>query len=445
MHTTVALALLGQLLAMGPAGVSACLTNSELHGGQHLSRRQIRGTPSNLTNDATIPIGKGDRFSDGAIAPIGIGSEQPSNFTTVYNTAEIASATRALAREYNLEYFEAPHKTYHNTTMFGLKLPSSGPTTVFLEAGIHARERGGPDHLLNFLSDLLWAERHGTGLLYGGVEYSAEDVQCARSVGVVVLPNVNPDGIAYDHETNSCWRKNRNPASANPDDADSIGVDLNRNFPPAWEYEKSMAPNATQGTISNDPRTVVFRGAIPLSEPEAKNIAWTMEQMPDLKWFLDLHSIAGQMLYGSGFDTNQFKDEMMNVLNSSYNGRRGIIPDDRAKGYVYAEYYPQEEYDKSLIVAGSVADALLASGGRPYFAQQSAGLYPAPGGSSDLPMFRALHNQTKHWANGFTLEFGQPNSDALCEFYPTVEMHKLNMIETGAALVAFLLSAARND
>jgi hypothetical protein len=449
MKTAAAIALLCQLLAFDSTPVSACLTEAELRGnGVHLSslhRRQIGR--ANKTDEGTIPIGVGDRFQNGAVTPVGIGTQVPANLTTVYNVVEIQSAARALVREYNLEYFETPFKTHGNATMFGIKVPcanagAASNFTVLLEAGIHARERGGPDHLLNFVSDLLWAEQHGSGLIYGGVEYTAAEVQKARSVGFVVLPLVNPDGVAFDHATNACWRKNRNPASAVPDDTLSVGIDLNRNFPPAWDYRTAMAPNTTEWTISDEANTEVFRGTAPLSEPEAQNVVWTMDQIPELRWFLDLHSMAGMMLYGWGLDTNQGKDQSMNLFNKAYDGKRGAIPDNRARGYVYGEYYDPEEYLAATITATNVADAMLAAGGRNYFAQQSAGLYPAPGSSADHPMYRALQDPAKKWANGFTLEFGEANDEAKCEFYPTVEMHQLSMMETGAAFMEFLLSAA---
>lgn len=106
---------------------------------------------------------------------------------------ELASGTRGLAQEFSLPYFEAPHKTYENRTMFGLKVPGSHSRvntgyTVLLQARIHARERGGPDHLLNFIANLLWARREGTGLTYGGSRFMAEEVHTALSAGIVVLP-----------------------------------------------------------------------------------------------------------------------------------------------------------------------------------------------------------------------------------------------------------------
>jgi len=449
MKTAIIISLLCELLAVGPTAVSACLTEADIHDprgdGLLLNRRQEGEEPSNLTNEGTIRVGTGDRFDNGTILPVGIGSSSPANITTVYNVVEIQSASRALVREYGLDYFETPFKTYENATVFGFKVPSAANASfsVIIQTGIHARERGGPDHLLNFLADLLWAERQGKGLIYGGMEYTAAEVRRARSVGVVVLPLVNPDGVAYDHATDSCWRKNRNQASALPNDTNSVGIDLNRNFPPAWDNAKAMAPNTTDDAISADPSSILFKGTEPLSEPESKNIVWTMDQMPDLRWFLDVHSMAGVMLYGWGHETNQGKDKSMNLLNPAYDGKRGAIPNNRALGYVYSEYYDQHEYDASTLTAAGMVDAMVASGGRQYYAQQSAGLYPAPGAASDHAMYRSLLDPVTKWANGFTLEFGAANFDARCLFYPTVESHLLSTVETGAAFMEFLLNVAK--
>lgn len=205
------------------------------------------------TNGTSIPISVGNRFSDGRSVPQGVGFHPTANFSTVYNIAEIDSASKALCREFNLPCFDTPHKTYEQRTISGLKLggpshPTNTSYTVLITAGIHARERGGPDHLLNFASDLLHANRANTGLTYGGMTYTPSDIRIALSVGVVLLPLLNPDGVAYDHSTDLCWRKNRNPTNSVPGDPNSIGIDLNRNFSPVWNYTQYFVqrPRARQ-------------------------------------------------------------------------------------------------------------------------------------------------------------------------------------------------------
>ncbi|KAK0616194.1 peptidase M14 [Immersiella caudata] len=464
MKTTAAVSFLCLLL-----GTSACLTEWELHHGghrhPHLTRRQFgNGTNSNVTKG--IPVGVGDRFGGGTIAPRGLGILNPpypippanliigappdpadAPFQTVYNTDEIKSASRGLVREFGLEYFETPHKTYENRTMFGFKVPGershghkNSGYTVLLQAGIHARERGGPDHLINFIADLLWARREKKGLTYGGLVFTAEEVRTALSVGIVVLPLINPDGVAYDQATDSCWRKNRNRASATPNDTFSIGIDLNRNFPPGWDFKKAMAPGVDIGS-STDPGSEIFVGTAPLSEAETKNVDWTMDQMPDMRWFLDLHSFAGVLLTGWGHDSNQVTDKAMNLLNPQYDGKRGQFPDTNQ--YRYGEYYAQKAYDQVALAARSIVEAMAAVAGATWVSFQSVSLYPVSGAVSSHPMYRSLVDPKKKWAEGLTLEFGSPSPDPQCPFYPTVINHQKNMAEVGAAFMGLLLSAAR--
>jgi len=441
MKALTTISLLSQALC-----AAACLTEQELrniHGGlPTLERRQDRRT--NRTNANTIPIGTGDRFKNGTVAPRGIGSQTHVNFTTVYNSVEIKSATLGLVNEFNLTYFELPHKTYENRTMYGFRVPGKRGYQVFLESGIHARERGGPDHMLNFVADLLWAKREGKGLAYGGVTYTAADVATVTEFGIVVVPLVNPDGVAFDHTTHECWRKNRNPAAVQKEEPEmSVGVDLNRNFEAVWDYHKLMANITDSFSVSDEPASQVYHGAAPLSEPEAKNIDWVFDQTPDVRWFVDLHSHATQVLYGWGHDTNQVRDRNMNMLNHTYDGKRGAVPDDPDKGYVYGEYMEQMELDKNMLVSGRVADGMLAASGRSYTAQTSVGLYPTTGAVSDQLSYRSLFDKSKKDALGITVEFGSPNRQALCDFYPTIQGHRLNMFDVGAGMMEFLLAAAR--
>ncbi|KAK0644639.1 hypothetical protein B0T16DRAFT_333383 [Cercophora newfieldiana] len=437
------------------------------------------GNGTNSTTGTAIPVGVGDRFQGGTIAPRGIGIldppyafpsngpiviwpppvPPPAPFPPIYNVGELASATRALVREFGLEYFEMPHKTHHNATMYGCKIPGSdshphhGPGgggnsnsgkgyTVLLQAGIHARERGGPDNLLNFAADLLWARRENKGLNYGGQVFTPAQVRTALSVGIVILPVVNPDGVAYDQATNSCWRKNRNPASAFANDTygSSIGVDINRNFPAAWDARRLLAPDVYGVAGPSNPYSETYGGTAPLSEPEAKNIDWVMDRMPDLKWFLDLHSVAGVLLYGWGHDSNQAVDKNMNLLNSQYDGKRGVFPD--TPGFRYGEYYAQKAYDKVSIMVTSMVEAMSSVAGLTWNASPSISLYATTGTASSHPMYRSLADPKKKWAEGLALEFGGGGGSG-CPHYPGVQQHQVNMGETGAAMMALLLSAER--
>jgi hypothetical protein len=59
-------------------------------------------------------------------------------------------------------------------------------------------------------------------------------------------------------------------------------------------------------------------GTKPFSEPETQSIKWVMDTYSAVRWFVDLHSYAGDVLYSWGSDDNQSKYSYMNFMNSSY-------------------------------------------------------------------------------------------------------------------------------
>lgn len=448
--------------------VTACLTEAELNGNIHhpsrtrpLMPRQSDDFPP-PTNNGTVPVGTGDRFRNGTVPPRGIGSRNYTDtldlstipeLSTVYSAAEIKSALLALQHTYpsQVEYLELPYKTYHNATMYGAKIRSSLSDDnkgykVLLESAIHARERGGPDYTINFISDLLYADAHSLpSLTYGGASYPLSQIRSVLSLGIIVIPLVNPDGVAHDQATNACWRKNRNPLSQIASDPEnSLGVDLNRNFPPVWNFTQALSPQA-YAPASFDPSSEIFAGTAPLSEPETQNIDWVLANFPDLAWFLDLHSMATMVLFGWGHDSNQVTDPEMNLLDPKYDGIRGVLPDDPANNTVYKEYIPQSEWDAAAIAAARVAGRMTDATGRLYTPLQAPNLYPTSGSSVDHGRWRKAKGLSKKSVNGLVVEFGEPNYLAECPFYPDMVAHRMNMIEVGTGFMEFLMVAERFD
>lgn len=457
----------------------ACLTPHERRGEPRIPRVGPNRRDTDEPASVYVPVGAGDRFQNGTIVPRGLGSGGDPEAKAL-NSAEIISALQALADDFALstELFEAPHKTYENRTTLGITATSAGCGTqagqsrikgraagrnnndngddpkfrAYLQAGIHSRERGGPDHVLYFLSDLLWASREGTGLTYGGRAYTAAEVQTALQLGLVVVPNLNPDGLAHDQATNSCWRKNRNPASRLDDSADpdaddrSIGVDLNRNYDAAWNYTQYFSDNVWPA--SDDPSTEAFYGTGPLSEPETQNSAWVFDHFADLAWFVDLHSPAATILYGSFFDSLQSSDPSMAWQNPAYDHVRGLIPDDPATGTAYGEYIPQEDWDTLIVAAERMAWGIRAAGFPGiYFGPvtlQGAMFYPTSGSSTDYAYNRHIIDPSKEKVLGVGFEFGEVlNWDDPCPFYPSAERYMQDMKEVSVGLMEFLLTAAR--
>lgn len=428
----------------------ACLLPHErdptLPGG-YLHRRQ---SDSDLDSYATeeyfeyvanysLPVAANttDRFEGGEVAPRGLGSQDPdTTFTEALNVIEIRSAIEALAKEFpEVQLFELPEKTHDGNTMFGAKVGNQtcdDAYRIFLMTGIHARERGGPDNLIYFIADLLWARREGTGLVYGNREYDNDDVNTALSTGIVFLPLVNPDGVAFDQQTNLCWRKNRNPDGP---------VDLNRNFDFLWNFTQHFAPGVDPA--STDPDSEIFYGTAPFSEPETKNVKWVYDNHKLINWFMDIHSFADLVMHPWGDDTNQDDDPRQNFTNPAYDGKRGVIND--TEEYQYESYIETTDWSRAENTARRVALAMTdGNGGRDVAFGQGASLYPTSGASDDYAYSRGLADRSLTLVRGFGVEFGVGNElmgEISCPFYPNETFFNMNIRSMGSGIMEFLLAA----
>ncbi|KXJ95768.1 zinc carboxypeptidase [Microdochium bolleyi] len=367
------------------------------------------------TADNGLPIGKTDRFEGGKLFPCGLGTQSnETRFNSILSVKEIRSGFLGLVNEYGISTFETPYVTHENATIFGGKIGGNRNCDeayrVYLNAAIHARER----------------------LTYGGCQYSRCDVSKALGTGIVFLPLSNPDGVAYDQATNECWRKNRNPAGA---------VDLNRNFDFLWnltQFTPSVAPNVA----SDDPTKQTYHGVAPFSKPESKSIKWVMDTFNKVRWFMDIHSFAGVVLYSWGSDENQSKNKDMNFMNRDYDNARGLMPDSPEEGLVYSEYIPAQDWSEVVFAGMRTGNAMDGATGRHYKVTQAAYLYPTSGASDDYAYSRHFADPTLNRINGFTVEFGFGNDNASCPFYPTQEQYSLNILETNSGFMEFLLAAA---
>ena len=424
------------LLAL-TATTSGCLLPEERdnRGMKRVVRRQG-------SNGA--PIGTGDRFSAGATAPRGLGSQSSgTSFSSILNVNEVKTGLAGLAKAYGIQTFDTPYKTFKGATIQGAKVGGSGTGDgaykVFINGQIHARERGSMDNVLYFISDLLYANKANTGLTYGSKTYTAAQVKTALSAGIVFIPLSNPDGTAYDQSSNSCWRKNRNTASGSS--GASVGVDLNRNFDFVWDFTSKFASSVRSEVASTNPSDETFHGKSAFSEPETKNIKWVFDTYSKIRWFVDLHSYAGDVLYSWGSDDNQSKYSYMNFQNSTYDSVRGILTDTPGSGKGYGEYAPQAEIDVEIQAAKRIGNGLTSGGGKSYTVMQASDLYPTSGSSDDYAYSRHFADPSKNLVHSYTVEFGFGNDAASCPFYPTVSQYNTNIKATGAGFMEFLLAA----
>ncbi|PSN65295.1 Zn-dependent exopeptidase [Corynespora cassiicola Philippines] len=398
-----------------------------IHTLNELSKRQ----------EDLAPIGQGDRFKGGKIAPRGLGAPKKGeklDVGAILNVDEVNSALKGLEKEYGIELFDAPYKTFEGRTVTGgvankAEKIKKDKQYIYLTSGIHARERGGPDNLIYFISDLLYANKHRVGLTYGNKTYTNSQVKTVLGSGIVFIPLTNPDGVVHDQANSNLWRKNRNPESSTPGRPLSVGVDLNRNFDFLWNFTKHFDPSVSPA--STNPESQAFYGTAPFSEPETRNMVWVYDIFPNIRWFIDVHSAAGTLLYSWGDDVNQSLDPKQNLFNPEFDGKRGIVEDE-----LYKEFVSQEDWDNIALTANRTTDAMMAVAGRDYVPQQAVGLYPTSGASDDYSFSRWHGDDNVNKVYGYTMEFGYPTN-----FYPTADEYVQNILDTNAGFMEFVLSA----
>jgi murein tripeptide amidase MpaA len=245
---------------------------------------------------------------------------------------EISSGIQLLADEYK-EYCELvalPNPSVETRPIFALAIGDhrgANIRTALFVGGLHAREWIPPDALLYLCADLLEARASGTGLGYGGSNISAEEIrQIFANLQLVVLPCANPDGRVYSQTIDPDWRKNRARISQHGEPC--VGVDLNRNFDIAWDFETAFAPGVV--SASNDPcNKYLYVGPAPASEPETRIVVWLLDQFAEARWFLDVHSAIPAVFHSWGLDDSQSDEPSMNFLNTSHDGQRGVAGDSR--------------------------------------------------------------------------------------------------------------------
>src|SRR5262245_30393772 len=141
-----------------------------------------------------------------------------------------------------------PHKTWEQRDCHALKIAhgdGAGRPGIYFLGGVHAREWGSPDILINFVQQLTAAYRTGKGITIGTKTFPAAQIQhIVNDKTVYVFPQANPDGRHHSMTSDPDWRKNRRPAPPGKTSPNCIGVDLNRNFDFLWNFPKYFSPLA---------------------------------------------------------------------------------------------------------------------------------------------------------------------------------------------------------
>ena len=369
------------------------------------------------------------------------------------NVAEVETALALAARPENAAFTELttlPHRTWEGRTCSALRIHAGQKARagVYLLGGVHAREWGSPDILVNLVQLLTDAYRTGTGITQGGASISADEVRrIVTTLDVVVFPQANPDGRHHSMTRDPMWRKNRRPAQPGQPacpggGGNGPGVDLNRNYDFLWEYTTAFSPQAPVAT-STDPCDEVYRGPAAASEPETANVTWLLDQHPSVSHFIDVHSFGEMILYNWGDDDDQTTDPSMNFHNPDYDGERGI-PEATPGGdpHKYREYLPAADLGEAIALGTVMRDAIRSAHGRQYSLTSAVGLYPTSGTADDWAHSRGFLDSSTGKVLGFTIEWGPQRSSISRSFHPDYSDMVPIIEEVTAALLAFCSAVA---
>jgi hypothetical protein len=255
---------------------------------------------------------------------------------------------------------------------------------VLFIGGSHAREWAPPDALVSFVGRLLTSRSNEVDIVYpkfvsGGVPYSepnyripkAEVLDIFDRFELIVLPSTNPDGRDFSLLGTTFdevhWRKNRRDLQdPGDDDPFCVGVDINRNFPIAWDHLKYYKPDAADFVgVSTDRCNVnIYKGPAPGSEIETQNVM-TLANTHALQAFVDIHMLGRTILYPWALDRNQTLDEDQTFTNPAFDhqvgdpatGRDGLLGED------YGEYLAPELLDRLTELADAMRTEIMASAG----------------------------------------------------------------------------------
>lgn len=358
------------------------------------------------------------------------------------NVAEVEAALAAASAPPNDSFTKLvrlPNKTWDNRICHALKIAKGGGTNrpgIFFVGGIHSREWGSCDILINFVQQLTKAYRTNTGITIGTRTFSAAAIQkIVNTKDVIVFPQANPDGRHYSMTKEAMWRKNRRPAPGGGSSPNCVGVDLNRNYDFLWNFTRFFDPAAPIANSTNACDHDVYIGPSAFSEPETKNVRWVFDSYASVRYFIDVHSYSEAILYNWGDDINQSTTPSMNFRNAAFDGKRGIASDT-----AYKEYIKTDDRAAALKLANGMRDAIKAVRGRTYSVMQSIGLYPTAGTSADYAFSRHILDSTKAKVYSYTIEWGSKTNQT--PFHPPYPEMKKIIEEITAALLDFCIRAA---
>lgn len=253
---------------------------------------------------------------------------------------EILSFVKALALRY--PSIATPFSigyTFEGRQMRGIKFgrvgaPKANRPSLYIEAGVHAREWIAPATALYIMNQL-------------ASKYSVRsDVKALLdAVDVYIMPLGNPDGYEYsriylqDNDIDKrFWRKTRSTYNVNIFSRQiCIGGDPNRNYDWHWN---------TTG-VSTNPCDSDYPGNKPFSEMETtntRNFLQKLKASANLQFYLSLHSYGQEWLVPYGSDLQLFPPNYQAMFNLANLGVRAI---QKVNSAFYVPLNSAELYESS--------------------------------------------------------------------------------------------------
>jgi murein tripeptide amidase MpaA len=265
---------------------------------------------------------------------------------------------------------------------------------ILIVGGMHARELMNPDAIVELAFDLAQAYTNGTGLSYGGAEWSALDIRVMlETLDIWMLPCANPDGRNHVMKPGGdrMWRKNRrdNPGTT------CEGVDPNRNCDFMWRV---VGPTTVCNPCST---TQGYVGSLPFSEPESSNIHLLCDAHR-IDVFVDVHSYSELVLFPWGHAPTQTTQPLPNFTGLLMGFCRPLDPPG------HQEYMPPADQLKYQAVAARVAAAIEAVRGRDYVLKTIFQVYngTTTGTATDYVYSRHIANPALRKTYAFAFETG---------------------------------------
>ena len=344
---------------------------------------------------------------------------------------ELASAVTSLSAAYPgiSQAIDVPYSTHEGRASQVLRVgvqPTSAADGLLILGGVHAREWIPPDLCISLAADLLEAYDGGTGLIYGGATFSAAEIKkLLHTVNLYFFPCVNPDGRSFSQSGDANWRKNRRPAPGGGGPS-CVGVDINRNFDFLWDHTARFAADAGVRTSADPCNYQTYRGPSAASEPETRNVVWVLDNIPRIRWLVDVHSAVPVVLHSWGDDSNQSTVPADNFRNTALDAVRGRLGDG------IGEYLSGRDQLVATDLAGRLRDGVLTVRGADYPVEQAMTLYPTSGASDDYAFSRHFADPAKTKVFGWTVECGTSFQPAFSEAAEVIR-------ETSAGLLRFAL------